>query len=66
MQIWFIAVTLKTWQVKTICPLGWSEEDGEGMMVGAEPESVGFEVGEGTGVKELNTGVVTASVTSGN
>ena len=29
---------MKTWQVKAICPLGWSEADGDGMDVCAEEE----------------------------
>lgn len=65
MQTWFIAVTLKTWQVKTIRPAGWSEEDGEGMEVAAESGFSTFVVGEATGVNKLNAGVVTTSVTAG-
>ena len=53
-----MAVTLKTWQVKTICPSGWSEEAGGGTEVAAEPGFDGFVVGEGMGVKELKTGAV--------
>src|SRR5215216_822954 len=62
MQIWLLACTLKIWQVKTICPVGWSEEDGDGMEV---REELKFVVGEGIGVNELNTEDVPTSVTTG-
>jgi hypothetical protein len=57
-QIWFMAVTLKTWQVKTICPWGWSEEEGGGTEVAAEPGLEELVVGVATGVKPLKTGEV--------
>jgi len=58
MQIWFIAVTLKTWQVKTICPPGWSEEEGDGTEVAAESGLEGLVVGDGMDVNALKTGAV--------
>lgn len=64
MQTWFIAVTLKTWQVKTICPAGWSEEEGEGTEVAAESGLDGFVVGVATGVNALKTGAVGVSPTA--
>lgn len=51
--------------MKTICPVGWSDDEGEGMGVCAEPGFEVFDVGDGTGVKKLKTGVVIASVTAG-
>ena len=66
-QIWFMAVTLKTWQVKTICPAGWSEEEGEGTEVAAESGFEGLVVGVATGVKALKTGAVfVASAATGD
>ena len=57
-----MACTLKTWQVKTIRPIGWSPDDGEGMEVVTVS---GLEVGEGTGVKLLKLGVLIGSVWTG-
>jgi hypothetical protein len=65
-QIWFMAVTLKTWQVKTMWPPGWSEEEGGGTEVAAESGLEGFVVGVATGVKALKTGaVLVASAATG-
>lgn len=46
-----------------MCPGGWSPDTGAGMAVPAE---LGMDVGDGTAVKELKTGLVDiASVTAG-
>ena len=58
MQTWFMAVTLKTWHVNTICPPGWSEEEGGGTDVAAESGLAGLIVAVAMGVKALNTGAV--------
>lgn len=57
-----MACTLNSWQVKTICPPGWSADEGGGMDVVSE---LGFEVGDATGVKKLKTGLATVAVTMG-
>jgi hypothetical protein len=54
MQSWSLARTLKIWQVKTICPVGWSAEEGDGIDVGTEP-GIAFVVGVAMGVNPLNT-----------
>ncbi len=45
MQTWSIDCTLKSWQVKTICPVSWSAGEGDGTAVRADAE-VGFAVGK--------------------
>ena len=57
MQTWSMAWTLKIWQVKTICPCGWSEADGEGMEVWAPSTAAA-----GVAVKKLYTGVAPGGV----
>ena len=57
MQIWSMDCTLKSWQVKTMCPVNPSDTEGEGI----EPcPAVGL--GEG----RLGTGVAIESVTAGD
>ena len=57
-QIWFMAVTLKTWHVNTMCPWGWSEEEGCGTEVAADSGLEGLSVGVAIGVKLVKTGDV--------
>src|SRR5512138_2701976 len=45
MQIWSMDWNLKSWQVKTMCPVSWSAGDGGGTAVPADAE-VGFAVGK--------------------
>ncbi len=53
MQIWSMDWTLKSWQVKTMCPVRWSDEEGAGAEVA---------FGEG----ELNAGVANGCVSAGD
>lgn len=59
MQICSIACTLKSWQVKTICPVSPSEADGKGTDACPDAE---VECGE----ERSKTGVVIDSVTAGD
>jgi len=61
MQIWSADCTLKTWQVRTICPVGWSEEEGDGMDVCADAgKAVGMDV------EKLKSGGATGSAGAGD
>ena len=61
MQICSELWSLKTWQVKTMCPLGWSDEEGDGMDVCPLED----EMDVGMAVEKLNAGVVIGCVASG-
>ena len=60
-QIWSAASALKTWQVKTIRPVGWSDEEGEGMGVCAESGKA-----VGIGVEKLKSGDAIGSTGAGD
>jgi hypothetical protein len=53
---------LKIWQVKTICPVNWSDEDGGGIELC--PDDV--DKVEGTSVEKLKSGVASSSVGAGD
>jgi hypothetical protein len=53
---------LKIWQVKTICPVNWSDEDGG--WIELCPDDV--DKVEGTSVEKLKSGVASSSVGAGD